>query len=102
MAEVTIEDGQIVLNSAEPTCCPDTYLCFSGPRPELECPRHGGFDVCCDKPELHVPQERDAWHRQMSHWEQDRLDRHIRRFKSLQTSGLDDDRVMSMTLTTLI
>jgi len=33
-------------------CCPDVYYC---PRSgEAECLRHGGFDVCCDAPELHV------------------------------------------------
>ncbi len=32
--------------------CPDIYFCpTSG---DIECPRHGGFDVCCDAPTLHV------------------------------------------------
>jgi hypothetical protein len=78
MADVAIENGQIVLHSSEPTCCPDVYLCFSGPRPELECPRHGGFSVCCDRPGEHVGQKRPTWHQQMARWEQGLLDQHIR------------------------
>lgn len=31
--------------------CADVYLCHGA----IECPRHGGFDVCCDRPDLHVP-----------------------------------------------
>lgn len=59
----------------EPTCCPDAYQCNG----EIECARHGGFDVCCDRPEEHIPQDRDAWHDQMSCWEQNLLDEHIRK-----------------------
>ena len=33
--------------------CPDIYYCPSGD--DIECPRHSGFDVCCDRPEEHVP-----------------------------------------------
>lgn len=33
--------------------CPDIYYC---PRAgEVECPRHSGFDVCCDALDQHVP-----------------------------------------------
>ncbi len=33
--------------------CPDLYLCaVSG---EVECPRHSGFDTCCDRPQHHLP-----------------------------------------------
>lgn len=63
---------------SEPTCCPDAYLCLGGTTPEMECPRHGGFDVCCSQPEKHVPQNRDVWHQKMARWEQSLLDRHIR------------------------
>ncbi|MEV7907829.1 hypothetical protein [Streptomyces anulatus] len=32
--------------------CPDIYYC---PRAgEVECPRHSGFDVCCDALEQHI------------------------------------------------
>ena len=32
--------------------CPDIYYCpASG---DIECPRHGGFDVCCDRISEHV------------------------------------------------
>jgi hypothetical protein len=33
--------------------CPDVYYCPT--TYETECPRHGGFDVCCDHPEVHIP-----------------------------------------------
>ncbi|WP_431897255.1 hypothetical protein [Nonomuraea sp. bgisy101] len=33
--------------------CPDVYYC---PRAgEVECPRHSGFDVCCDALDQHIP-----------------------------------------------
>lgn len=32
--------------------CPDVYYCPTSN--ELECSRHGGFDVCCDSPDAHV------------------------------------------------
>lgn len=54
----------------DPTCCPDAYLCLTDGRAEVECPRHGGFDVCCSNPGSHVQQDRQAWHRQMYSWEQ--------------------------------
>jgi len=63
---------------SEPTCCPDAFLCLNDEVPEIECPRHGGFDVCCARPDLHIKQNRDAWHRQMSRWEQSLLNQHIR------------------------
>lgn len=59
-----------VAATTEPLCCPDAYTCYSGEQPELECPRHGGFDICCDTPEAHIPQSRENWHRQMYRWEQ--------------------------------
>ena len=35
------------------TCCERVYFCpTSG---ETECPVHGGFDACCDRPDLHRP-----------------------------------------------
>jgi len=39
---------------AELSCgCPDIYYCpASG---DTECPRHGGFDTCCDRISEHVP-----------------------------------------------
>lgn len=33
--------------------CPDMYYCPTGG--EVECPRHSGFAVCCDRPEGHLP-----------------------------------------------
>ncbi|QDN94879.1 hypothetical protein FNV58_00700 (plasmid) [Streptomyces sp. RLB1-9] len=73
----------------EPTCCPDSYICLSGGAPEMECPRHGGFDVCCDQPEAHVLQNREDWHRLMDRWEQGLLDQHISRYKILQAFELE-------------
>ncbi|MGW1436896.1 hypothetical protein ACWD7M_16795 [Streptomyces griseus] len=57
-----------------PTCCPDVYLCGD----EYECPRHGGFTVCCDRTEAHVPQDRDGWHRLMWEHEQELLNALVR------------------------
>jgi hypothetical protein len=71
-------------HTVQPLCCPDAYTCYSGEQPELECPRHGGFDVCCNQPEAHVPQSREAWHRQMERWEQSLLDEHIRWYLALK------------------
>jgi hypothetical protein len=102
MSESNFAADTIVPPSSEPTCCPDAYLCLTADVPEIECPHHGGFDVCCAWPELHIPQNRDAWHQRMSHWEQDLLNRHIQRFKILQAYELVDDSVMSTTLRTLI
>jgi hypothetical protein len=78
MPEPIFAADTIVPPRSEPTCCPDAYLCLTADVPEIECPRHGGFDVCCARPEFHIPQDRDAWHQQMSHWEQSLLDQHIR------------------------
>jgi hypothetical protein len=33
--------------------CGDLYCCPASD--EIECQRHGGFDVCCNKIALHVP-----------------------------------------------
>jgi hypothetical protein len=65
-----------VVPPSEPTCCPDAYYCPRGS--EVECPRHGGFDVCCDGPHLHLLQDREAWHRQMWDWEQELLSAFLR------------------------
>jgi hypothetical protein len=67
------------------TCCPDAYLCpASG---DLECPRHSGFTVCCDRPDEHVPQDRDTWHRQQETLERDWLDSFIRTGHFVATAG---------------
>ncbi|PPS89506.1 hypothetical protein [Streptomyces sp. MH60] len=78
MPETIFAADAITPPQSEPTCCPDAYLCLTAEVPEIECPRHGGFDVCCARPETHVPQDRQAWHRQMYRWEQSLLDEHIR------------------------
>lgn len=78
MSEPIFAADTITPPSSEPTCCPDAYLCLTADIPEVECPRHSGFDVCCDRPEFHIPQERAAWHRQMAIWEQQLLNQHIR------------------------
>ncbi|MEV7675149.1 hypothetical protein [Streptomyces sp. NPDC088752] len=67
----------------EPTCCPDAYQCDG----EIECDRHGGFDVCCDRPEEHIPQDRNGWHEQMARWEQRLLDRYVQRLPFVEDSG---------------
>jgi hypothetical protein len=33
--------------------CPDMYYCPAGE--EVECPRHSGFDICCDRLDEHIP-----------------------------------------------
>jgi len=33
--------------------CPDIYYCPRGG--EIECSRHSGFTVCCDRPGDHIP-----------------------------------------------
>lgn len=33
--------------------CPDVYYCVTSG--EIECPRHSGFDVCCDRVDEHLP-----------------------------------------------
>lgn len=81
----SVSMGYVAYPAPEPTCCPDAYLCDG----EIECSRHGGFDVCCDQTERHVPQDRDAWHRLMDGWEQQLLNKHIQRFKILQAYALD-------------
>lgn len=37
--------------------CADLYFCPASD--DVECPRHGGFDICCDRPERHVPVPRN-------------------------------------------
>lgn len=59
-----------------PTCCPDAYWCpMYG---EVECDRHCGFDVCCARPDAHISQDVEEWHRRMEEYERDLLDGHIR------------------------
>lgn len=49
------------MSQPDPTaCCPDAYYCPAVK--ETECPRHGGFTVCCDQVGAHVPMDREAWH----------------------------------------
>lgn len=85
----------------EPTCCPDAYLCLNGGM-EIECPRHSGFDICCDNYALHVHQDRDGWHRQMDRWEQSLLNKHIQRHKIFQAYELQDTPMAAQDLTLLI
>lgn len=33
--------------------CPDTYYCPASDA--MECPRHSGFDTCCDQQDEHIP-----------------------------------------------
>lgn len=59
-----------------PTCCPQAYWCpTSG---DTECPAHGGFDVCCARPDWHISQTRDAWHAEQAAHERRLLDHHAR------------------------
>ena len=53
------EDVEAAWNRVVSDCgCPDRYFCpASG---DVECPRHGGFDVCCDRPGDHVPVPADV------------------------------------------
>ena len=62
--------------NVQPSCCPDTYLCPSSG--DVECPRHGGFHICCDYPQTHIPTDRDLWHAAQAEYERDLLDAHIR------------------------
>lgn len=41
------------VSPADAPCCDQVYICDG----ELECAVHGGFDVCCDRPDLHRPAE---------------------------------------------
>ncbi|MFI0967041.1 hypothetical protein ACH4S8_37505 [Streptomyces sp. NPDC021080] len=90
--------GYVAYPAPEPTCCPDAYLCDG----EIECARHGGFDVCCSHPEKHVPQDREAWHRMMDLWEQGLLNKHIQRHKIFQAYGLQDSPMAARDLSALI
>lgn len=54
----------LVLDEYVECGCEDTYFCpVSG---AAECPRHGGFDVCCSYPELHIPLARHAGEHEMA------------------------------------
>lgn len=33
--------------------CPDMYYCAASD--DIECPRHSGFDTCCDRQDEHIP-----------------------------------------------
>ena len=46
--------GQVVYDCG----CPDLYYCPASAG--VECPRHSGFDVCCDRPADHVPVPADV------------------------------------------
>ena len=51
---VSTEDIEAAWGRVVNDCgCPDRYFCPAAT--EIECPRHGGFDVCCDRPGDHVP-----------------------------------------------
>ena len=39
------------MTPAQGTCCDDMYWCPTAN--DWECAKHGGFDVCCNKPQLH-------------------------------------------------
>jgi hypothetical protein len=41
-------------------CCPDAFYCPTAG--ETECPRHGGFDVCCAHPARHIRMDAAQWH----------------------------------------
>lgn len=58
-------------------CCPDAYFCPTAG--ETECPRHGGFDVCCDKTAAHVPIDRQTWNLAQERLEQKMLTAFINR-----------------------
>lgn len=91
-----MRDPDTIWVTIKPPCCPDVYTCYAGEQPELECPRHGGFTVCCDRPEAHIPQDRKVWHQLMERYEQDLLNLHIHRFKILQAYELDDTPVADL------
>jgi hypothetical protein len=38
--------------------CPPNHLYYCPAAKEVESSCHGGFDTCCDKPELHVPEDK--------------------------------------------
>ncbi|THA72441.1 hypothetical protein E6R60_26265 [Streptomyces sp. A0642] len=84
----TLDFSKTLRPVGDPTCCPDAYLCVTEARAEIECPRHGGFTVCCSA-QNHIGQNRDAWHREMDRWEQELLNKHILRFKILKAFELE-------------
>ena len=57
-------------------CCPDAFYCPAGG--ETECPRHGGFDICCARPDQHVPMDLLAWHEEQERLEQEWLNDFVR------------------------
>lgn len=69
----------------QPTCCPDVYYCPAAG--ELECPRHGGFTTCCERPDAHIPQDREAWHRAQEDLERAWLDAFIRALRPYITAA---------------
>jgi hypothetical protein len=85
---------------SQPPCCPDVYLCLAGDLPEVECPRHGGFDVCCDQPDRHVHHNPEAWHALMDRWEQHLLNLHIQRFKVVTAFFDESDPYVAHLLST--
>lgn len=69
-----------------PTCCPEAYFCPTAG--EMECPRHGGFTICCNRTDKHEPQDRGRWHQQSAADERAWLDRWARsEFYGRKTSG---------------
>lgn len=53
MPPKTPEELREQIDAQNARCCDEAYFCpTSG---EIECARHGGFDVCCDRPDLHQP-----------------------------------------------
>lgn len=90
----------VIMPPSEPTCCPDSYLCLTG-TPEIECPRHGGFDVCCDNPGGHITQPREVWNEAMWHWEQELLNAHIKKHVAEeQETKAEQERVDMLSLAT--
>lgn len=67
----------------EPTCCHEAFLCLTSL--QIDCPRHGAVPaVCCDRRDLHVPQTREGWNKEMETWERALLDAYIRRQTALE------------------
>lgn len=89
MPEQLAFDTRTLYPSSNPTCCPDAYLCVSGEEPEIECPRHGGFTVCCDRPDLHVPQDPKVWHESMYRYEQTLLNAYLQRLPIVEDFGYE-------------
>jgi hypothetical protein len=45
-------------------------------------PPDGGFDVCCGKPEAHVPMDLEAWHLAQERLERQWLDEFVREHRT--------------------